>query len=203
MDATSPARRTRRPRCRGTVEDHQRVALDVRELIRQRVFERPVGSVLHLTLRYPLLRTMRLDRWSLVLRLTIGHIVTVPWTLARWGALGRRPLFLCPHCRRRVCSLYHLAGEIACRTCGRLWYASQRRSANGRRVLRAQRLRLKLGGEKESLKSITKPDAFPPRPRGMQRKTYERLRRREERTTSRLAQWYWRDPEWSVLLGLR
>ena len=43
----------RSPRCRGTVEDHRRVALDVRELIRQHVFERPVGSVFHLGLRFP------------------------------------------------------------------------------------------------------------------------------------------------------
>src|SRR5262245_33302054 len=143
MNAISPTRRIRRPRCRGTVEDHHRVALDARELTGQGVFDAPVGFAWrHCAFRWPWLRTMRLDTWSLVLQLTTGRTETVPWILARWGAIGNRPLFLCPHCRRRVRSLYHLAGEIVCRRCGKLWYASQRRSANGRRVLRAQRLRL-------------------------------------------------------------
>src|SRR5215813_826847 len=201
MDAISPARR-RRPRCRGTVEDHQRVALGVRGLVTLHVFDRPVGSTFHVSLRYPWLRTMQLGTWSLVLRLTTGRTETVPWTFARWGALGDRPMLICPCCGKRVCSLYHLDGQVICRTCGGLWYAFQRRSASGRRVLRTQRLRLKLGGEK-SLQSLTKPDAFPPRPRGMHHKTYERLKRREERATWPLNRWYWRDPEWSVLLGLR
>jgi len=194
MDATA----IRPTRCRGTVENHQRVALDVRELTRQRVFERPVGSVFRPTLAYPWLRKMRLDTFSVVLQLATGCSVTVPWTWMRRGFSDTR-IFICPHCRRRVRSLYHLVGKIVCRTCGKLWYASQRRSANGRRVLRAQRLRLKLGGEK----SLTNPDAFPPRPCRMHRRAYERLKRREERATWRLSRWYWRDPDWSVLFGLR
>jgi hypothetical protein len=76
------------PRCRGTVEDHQKAAsLDVRELTRQRVFDRPVSSVFDLTLRYPWLHTLRLDGFSLVLHLATGHIVTVPWTWKRCGFL--------------------------------------------------------------------------------------------------------------------
>ena len=35
----------RRPKCEGSVEDHRNIALDVRELIRKHVFERPAGSV--------------------------------------------------------------------------------------------------------------------------------------------------------------
>ena len=35
-------------KCHGTVEDHRNIALDVRELIRKRVFEQPVGAVFHL-----------------------------------------------------------------------------------------------------------------------------------------------------------
>src|SRR5258706_9677094 len=98
------------------------------------------------------------------------------------GFLDAR-ILMCPSCRRRVYSLYHLDNQVVCRTCARLWYASQRRSANGRRWLRAQKIRLKLGGMK-SLYDTT-PDAFPPRPRGMHRKTYERLKRRDEWQTSR------------------
>ncbi len=185
------------PRCRGTVEDHQKVALDVRELTREGVFERPDGSLFHLALRYPWLRTMRVDGFSLVLHLTTGRVATVPWTWMRCGFLDAR-ILMCPSCRRRVYSLYHLDNQVVCRTCARLWYASQRRSANGRRWLRAQKIRLKLGGMK-SLYDTT-PDAFPPRPRGMHRKTYERLKRRDEWQTSRLNRWYWRDPDWFVLV---
>jgi hypothetical protein len=183
-------------RCRGTVEDHQRVALDVRELTREHVFERSAGSVFHLALRYPWLRTMRLDSFSLVLHLAAGRVVTVPWTWTRGGFLDAR-ILMCPSCRRRVYSLYYLDSQVVCRTCTRLRYASQRRSANGRRVLAAQRLRFKLGASPQSL---TKPEAFPPRPRGMHRKTYERLRRRDEWTRWRLNWCYWRDPDWSVLV---
>ena len=40
-----PKRLSRHPKCEGTVEDHRNIALDVRELIRKRVFEQPVGSI--------------------------------------------------------------------------------------------------------------------------------------------------------------
>jgi hypothetical protein len=186
------------PRCRGTVEDHKKVALDVRELTRERVFERPDGSMFHLAMRYPWLRTMRLDGFSLVLHLATGRVITIPWTCMRCGFVDAR-ILRCPSCRRRTYSLYHLGNQVVCRTCTRLWYASQRRSANGRRVLAAQRLRFKLGASPQSL---SKPDAFLPRPRGMHRKTYERLQRRDEFViTWRLNRCYWRDPDWSVLVA--
>jgi hypothetical protein len=140
---------------------------------------------------------MRLDGFSLVLHLATGRVVSVPWTWMRCGFLDAR-ILMCPSCRRRIYSLYHLDNQIVCRTCTHLRYASQRRSANGRRWLRAQKIRLKLGGMK-SLCDAT-PDAFPPRPRGMHRKTYERLKRRDEWQTSRLNRRYWRDPDWSVLV---
>jgi hypothetical protein len=39
-----PKRLFRHPKCEGTIEDHRMIALDVRELIRKHVFDRPVGS---------------------------------------------------------------------------------------------------------------------------------------------------------------
>ena len=36
------------------IEDHRMIALDVRELIRNRVFDQPVGSIFHLNLRFSL-----------------------------------------------------------------------------------------------------------------------------------------------------
>jgi hypothetical protein len=49
----------------GTVEDQRNIALDVRELIRKRVFERPVGSVFQLNIAFPWQREMRLNADSL------------------------------------------------------------------------------------------------------------------------------------------
>ena len=40
-------------KCDGTVEDHRNIALDVRELIRHRVFDQPVGSIFRLNMRFP------------------------------------------------------------------------------------------------------------------------------------------------------
>jgi hypothetical protein len=60
-----PKRLYRRPKCEGTVEDHRNIALDVRELIRKRVFEQPVGSVFQLNIAFPWLRVMRLNANSL------------------------------------------------------------------------------------------------------------------------------------------
>ena len=48
-----PKRLSRRPKCEGTVEDHRNIALDVRELIRKRVFEQPVGSIFRLNIALP------------------------------------------------------------------------------------------------------------------------------------------------------
>jgi hypothetical protein len=60
-------------KCDGTIEDHRMIALDVRELIREHVFEQPVGSLFHLNLRFPWLRVMRLNSSSLDLKLVTGR----------------------------------------------------------------------------------------------------------------------------------
>ena len=69
-----PKRLCRHPTCEGTVEDHRPIALDVRELIRKRVFERPVGSIFYLNLAFPWLRLMRLNSCSLDLELVTGRV---------------------------------------------------------------------------------------------------------------------------------
>jgi hypothetical protein len=72
------------------VEDHRNIALDVRELIRKRVFEQPQGSAFRLQLRFPWLRTMRLNSSSLDLELVTGRTITVPlvWASCGVGACG-------------------------------------------------------------------------------------------------------------------
>ena len=126
-----PKRLSRHPKCEGTVEDHRNIALDVCELIRERVFEQPVGSVFHLNIAYPWLREMRLNANSLDLKLITGRTVIVPLVSASCGVMGQRMRLGCPLCARRVRVLYHLHGRVACRRCNGLWYAAQRASSYG------------------------------------------------------------------------
>jgi hypothetical protein len=158
-----------RPKCEGTVEDHRNIALDVRELMRKRVFEQPVGSAFRLQLRFPWLRTMRLNSFSLDLELVTGCTVTVPLVWTSCGVIGDRVRLGCPLCRRRVCVLYHLYGRVACRRCNDLWYAAQRISSTARKFLTKRKIRRKLGdyGQIPSAK-------LPPKPRRMWRRTYAR-----------------------------
>jgi hypothetical protein len=164
-----PSRLFRQPKCEGTIEDHRAIALDVRELIRQGVFDRPVGSVFKLNLAYPWLRVMRLNSSSLELRLVTGRIVVAPLALARCGVIGEQRRLECPLCGRRVCTIYHLDGRVACRRCNGLWYAAQRTSSYGRKAQAKRKIRRKLGdyGQLWAAK-------FPPKPRGMWRRTYAR-----------------------------
>jgi hypothetical protein len=127
-------------KCEGTVEDHRNIALDVRELIRKRVFEQPVGSVFRPSLAFPWLRLMRLNSSSLDLELVTGRTVVVPLVWADCGVVGERLRLACPLCARRVCTLYHLDGRVACRRCNGLWYAAQRTSSAARKFLRKRQL---------------------------------------------------------------
>ena len=159
----------RRPKCDGTIEDHRPIALDVRELIRKRVFEQPVGSIFRPSIAYPWLRMMRLKSSSLNLELLTGRTVTVPLVWADCGVVGERLRLACPLCGRRVCMLYYLEPRLACRRCHNLWYAAQRISSTARKFLTKRKIRRKLGdyGQIQSAR-------LPPKPRGMWRRTYAR-----------------------------
>jgi hypothetical protein len=156
-------------KCEGTVEDHRQIALDVRELMRKRVFEQPVGSVFRLQMRFPWLRVMRLNSSSLDLELVTGRTVIVPLVWASCGVLGERLRLSCPLCGHRICTLYHLDGRVACRHCHSLWYAAQRTSSTVRKFMTKRKIRRKLGdyGQISSAR-------LPPKPRGMWRRTYAR-----------------------------
>jgi hypothetical protein len=164
-----PKHRSRHPKCEGTVEDHRNIALDVRELIRKGVFERPVGSVFHLNIAFPWLREMRLNANSLDLKLVTGRTVIVPLVSASCGVMGERMRLACPLCARRVCVLYHLDSRLACRRCNGLWYAAQRTSSYGRKAKAKKRIRRKLGDYGQLWAAM-----YPPKPRGMWRRTYAR-----------------------------
>ena len=156
-------------KCHGTVEDHRNIALDVRKLIRKHVFEQSVGSVFQLNLRFPWLRVMRLNPSSLDLELVTGRTIVVPLVLASCGVTGERMRLECPLCARRVWTLYHLDGRVACRHCNGLWHAAQRTSSTARKFLTKRKIRRKLGdyGQVSSAR-------LPPKPRGMWRRAYAR-----------------------------
>jgi hypothetical protein len=100
-----PKRLSRHPKCEGTVEDHRAIALDVRELIRKRVFEQPVGSVFHLNIAFPWLREMRLNANSLDLKLVTGRTIIVPLVSASCGVIGERtPRQSCPDSASLSCN---------------------------------------------------------------------------------------------------
>jgi hypothetical protein len=164
-----PKRPFRQPKCEGTIEDHRMIALDVRELIRHRVFDQPVGSIFRLNMRFPWLRVMRLNSSSLDLHLVTGRIVVVPLVWARCGAMGEQIRIECPLCGRRICVLYCVDGRVACRHCNGLWYAAQRTSAKGRKFRAMKNVRRKLG-DYGQLWAVE----VPPKPPGMWRRTYAR-----------------------------
>jgi hypothetical protein len=97
----------------------------------------------------------------------------VVWTPCRFG--GDRPWFLCSvyangtYCGRQVTKLYNACRLFACRHCSRLAYASQQESAHERGLLKAQKIRIRLGGSDNML------DDFPQKPKGMHWRTYEHL----------------------------
>jgi hypothetical protein len=94
---------------------------------------------------------------------------------------GTRPYFVCPGmvtgaggrrtaCERRVAKLYFAGCDFLCRQCAQLAYASQSEDRLSRSFRRAGKIRQRLGGDPD----IAAP--FPPKPKGMWRRTYERWR---------------------------
>ena len=129
------------------------------------------------------LRTER-DRLHLTYRVRIGggdwedvaEIVRIVRVACRLG--GSRPYFVCPGavngvtCGRRVATLYGPGRYFLCRHCYRLAHASQREDTWDRSLRRANKIKQRLGGDP----GMAAP--FPPKPKGMWRRTYERLRHR-------------------------
>ncbi|MEI6724143.1 MAG: hypothetical protein WCO67_25555 [Betaproteobacteria bacterium] len=91
---------------------------------------------------------------------------------------GSRPYFICPGivngraCARRVAKLHGHDRYFLCRQCYGLGHASQGETARDRTLRRANRIRQRLGGDP----GLAAP--FPKRPKGMWRRTYQRLRER-------------------------
>ncbi len=103
----------------------------------------------------------------------VTETVRIVHVACRYG--GARPYFICPGvvngvaCGRRVAKL-HLSGRyFLCRHCHRLAHASQSEDRWDRAFRRANKIRQRLGGD-PGMAAL-----FPPKPKGMWRRTYKRL----------------------------
>lgn len=101
------------------------------------------------------------DEWC-----DVNEDIPFAWSETRFG--GRRRWFVCPDCQRR-CRIVYAGDRFRCRTCLQLAYSSQYEPSWQRVLTRAQNLRMRLGGPP----AVDEP--FPPKPKGMHRRTYERL----------------------------
>jgi len=103
----------------------------------------------------------------------VAETVRIVRVQCRFG--GFRPYFICPGvvngvvCGRRVTKLHGAGRYFLCRLCYRLAYASQREDRYDRGLRRANKIRMRLGGDP------CIASAFPARPKGVHRQTYERL----------------------------
>jgi hypothetical protein len=106
-----------------------------------------------------------------------GERLTIDKTPCRFG--GQRWWFRC-RCGRNVSKLYSPDRRPwACRTCHNLSYRTRQIIPRHRLILRAQRIRQRLGGTANLVED------FPPRPKGMHQKRYRRLRAQYDRLTQK------------------
>jgi hypothetical protein len=113
------------------------------------------------------------------------QVIPVDWTECYLG--GGRPWFRCiaqtpagNRCDRRVAKLYLAsASGFACRHCYQLSYASQHERYAHRGLNKARKIRMRLGGDGNLM------NPFPPRPKGMHRRTYERMRNQFDQAAQR------------------
>lgn len=98
--------------------------------------------------------------------------VAIAWIPCEFG--GARPYFRCPGkpgraCQRRVTKIHFFGGQFLCRHCHDLAYTSQSETRLDRLQHRARKSTIALGGEPGEPGT-----SFPPRPKGMHKRTYER-----------------------------
>jgi hypothetical protein len=112
---------------------------------------------------------MRLNANSLDLELVAGRTVVVPLVRASCGVMGARMRLACPLCSQRICTLYHLHSRVRVGVVMASGMPAQRTSRYGRKALTTRKIRRKLGDHGQLLAA-----KYPPKPRGMWRRTYAR-----------------------------
>ena len=98
----------------------------------------------------------------------VNEAIRIVDSPCRFG--GKRPYFVCPACQRRVVKLHIVSGYFRCRDCCSLVHTSQSEAPWYRAIRRANKIRVRLGGE-PGINSD-----FPSRPKGMWQCKYEQLR---------------------------
>lgn len=93
--------------------------------------------------------------------------IELRWRANHYG--GRTAYFVCPGCGTNRRYLYGAGERFKCRKCHRLTYATQRERAHDRATRKNQKLRSRLKTDIGFEGAII-------RPKGMHRKTFERLR---------------------------
>ena len=102
----------------------------------------------------------------------VNDVIPFAWTGTNFN--GRRQWFVCPSCKRQ-CRVIYGGSRYRCRKCHGLKYESQFEDAAGRAASQRHRLRKRLG------KVGSLQDPFPQKPKGMHRKTYDRLAARDHK----------------------
>ena len=109
---------------------------------------------------------------------SIVETVAIQWRRCRFG--GERPFFICPAlrngraCQRATLKLHCADRYYLCRQCYRLAYGSQGECRSDRAIRRLGKIRTRLGGDTGI------DDPLPEKPKGMWRRTYDRLTRQAE-----------------------
>ena len=105
----------------------------------------------------------------------VDEIIPLVETPAQFG--GSRQWFRCLSCQKR-CRIIYCGSYFRCRRCHGLKYDTQYEPDFARAATAALKIRSRLGAKSGI------DDPFPPKPKGMHRRTYERLRDEEEQLQS-------------------
>ena len=118
----------------------------------------------------------------------VKQTIRLDWTACNYG--GERPWLCCPRCNRRVAVLCGDGKYFLCRHCYQLPYSSQMESYHDRMLEQSRKIRRRLGVSEVIVEQIYPWD----KPKGMHRKTFERLIFQEKQY--RVACFNWMSKRW-------
>lgn len=98
--------------------------------------------------------------------ISMRETVPIHYVTCHYG--GKRALFGCPKCGRRVRFLYGAGPRFLCRHCYDLVHASSREGVFDRKLRKVHKIRRRLGADLAL-------ESYLPRPKGMHQATYEKL----------------------------